>query len=222
MQPTYVSKTLIAASSNGIGSVSTAATSVVTVNSSVLDTSRRIVFYSTADASSMDFTVFGYGSSLSATLQSEVVIGSTASGLAATTTSDFYKVTSVTISTNANIPFLIGTSSVGGTPWQITDWHGSPSVIGAALTFTTSANGMTGSIELTMDDPTNTYPNPNLTVPGVIRSTSHVVAASTTSFGIANVDANSFFPVSAWRMTLTSSSSAAGSLYGTVIVTGPS
>jgi len=220
MQPVYVSKTLIAASSNGIGSVSTAATSVVTVNSSYLDTGRRIVFYSTADASSMRFTISGYNESVNTTLMSETVIGSTASGLAATTTADFYKVSAISVSSNANIPFIVGTSSVGGTPWKVVDWSGYTPAIGATLTFTTSANSMSGSIDLTMDDPTNTYSNPNLTVPGVIKSTSHVVAASTTSYGIANVDANSIFPVAAWRMTLTSSSSGAGSLYGTVMVSG--
>jgi len=222
MQPLYVSKNLIAASSNGIGSVSTASTSVVTVNSSYLDTGRRIVFYSTADASSMRFTVFGYNETVNTTLMSESVLGSTASGVAATTTADFYKVTAISLSSNANIPFIVGTSSVGGTTWKVVDWHGYTPVVGATLTFSTSANGMTGSIELSMDDPTGTYQNPNYTVPNVLRSTSHVVGCSTNSYGISNVDANSLFPVAAWRMTLTSTSSGAGTLYGTVMVSGVS
>lgn len=219
MQPIYVSKNLSAASSNGLGSVSTAATSVVTLNTSALDTGRRIVFYSTADASTMTFTVTGYGDQRTKAF-SETVTGSTASGLAATTTSDFNQLTSVSVSSNANIPFLIGTSSVGGTQWKLTNWQGAPPMqIGAALVFSTSANGMTGQIDFTMSDPTQTFPNG--AVPTVFNSTTHVsVAASTNTWGIVNADGQNLTPVAAWRLTITSSSSGAGTVSATVIQAG--
>lgn len=223
MQPIYVSKNLIAASSNGIGSVSTAATSVVTLNTSALDTGRRIVFYSTADASTITFTVTGYGDQRAAAF-SESVRGSTASGLAATTTSDFSRLTAVSVSSNANIPFLIGTSSVGGTQWKLTNWYGAPPMqIGAGLVFSTSANGVTGSIEFTMDDPTQVFPNGS--VPTVLFSTTHVsglssFAATTTSWGNVNTDGQVLTPIAAWRLTVTSSSSGAGTVSATVMQAG--
>ena len=220
MQPIYVSKNLSAASSNGIGSISTAATPVVTVNTSQLDTGRRIVFYSTADASSMTLTFAGQSEGLTAI--SESVVGSTASGIAATTTLDFQSVTSVTASSNANIPFIIGTSSVGGTPWKVTNWHISPMSLGGTITFSTSANGMTARYDITMDDPSGAYPCPTHgSVPIVYNSTSHIgVACSTDSWGVLNADANTVVPITAWRLTLTSSSSGAGTVSGAVLQAG--
>ena len=218
MNPVYLTKTLIAASSNGIGSISTAATPVVTVNTSQLDTGRRIVFYSTADASSLTLTFTGYGEATTTTF-SESVAGSTASGIAATTTSDFSQLTAVSASSNANIPILIGTSSVGGTPWQSVNTLISPVVVAAGLTFSTSANSMTASVEMSFDDPFQQI-NPNQSVPTVFASTTHVVAASTTSFGIVNSDGQVPVPFSAYRLTLTSSSSAAGSVKATILQAG--
>ena len=217
MQPIYVSKNLIAASSNGIGSISTAVPSVVTLNTSSLGTGRRIVFYSTADASSLTLTFKGYGENSLTTTFSEAVIGSTASGIAATTTADFIQLSSVAFSSNVNIPIMIGTSSVGGTVWHLTDWYINPGIICGRLTFTSSANGVTARYEVTLDDPTRTYPNPDFTVPNVFNSTSPVgTFASTNSMGVLCVDGNVGSPCAAWRMTMTSSSSGAGSAYGTV------
>lgn len=222
MQPIYVSKRLSAASSNGLGSVSTAAPSVVTLNSSLLDTGRRIVFYSTADASTMTFTVTGIGSQRSKSF-SETVVGSTASGVAATTTSDFLQVTSVAVSSNANIPFLIGTSSVGGTQWHLTNWQGTPPMqLGGMISLSSSANGMTGRIDITMDDPTLSYPCPNHgPVPAVFNSSSPIgQICSTNTWGIVNGDGNTLVPIVAWRLTITSSSSGAGEVYASIIQAG--
>ncbi len=210
MQPIYVSKLLGAFSSNGIGSISTASPSVVTLNTSNLDTGRRIVFTSTADASSLTLTFTGKGEQRTASF-SEAVKGSTASGVNATTTSDFISLSSVGVSSNANVPILIGTSSVGGTQWKLTNWHVTALAVGAALTFSSTAAAATGSIEFTMDDPTQTYPNPSsAAVPAVFTSTSHVsTPASTNSWGIVNSDANSITPIAAWRLTVTSTSTSA-------------
>lgn len=224
MQPIYVSKTLVAASSTIVGSVSTAATPVITVNSSnmPLDTQRRIIFTSTAaDTSTLTLTITGTNQT-GATF-SESVKGSTAgAGASATTTSDFLTVTSLSASSNPNVAILVGTSSAGGTPWQISNWNGYPPMqIGAAITLSTSANGMTGQIDITMDDPIRIYPNPTYTVPNVFNSTSHVsVAVSTNSWGIVNVDANNLVPIAAWRLTITSSSSGAGTVSASVLQAG--
>lgn len=220
MQPVYLSKTLAAASSNGLGSISTAVPSVITFNTSNLDTARRVVFTSTGDASSL--TVTFTGKTETGTIVSEAVHGSTATGINATTTADFLSLTAVSISSNANIPFLIGTSSVGGSPWKIVDYY-SPTnpAISAALIFSTSANGMTGSIEVTLDDPTNITSFTSRTVPFVFTSTSHVsVPASTNSFGVVNNDGNNLIPIAAYRLTVTSSATGAGTVFATVLQSG--
>lgn len=224
MQPIYVSKSLVTASTNIVGSVSTAATSVVTVNSSnmPLDTQRRIVFSSTAaDTSTLRLTITGTREG--GGVFSETVAGSTAgAGTAATTTSDFLTVTAISVSSNANVPILVGTSSVGGTAWKLTNWHVEPPMqIGGALTFSSSGNGMTGVIDLTMDDPTRTYPNPLFAVPTIFNSTTHLgVAGSSNTWGILNADANNLTPVAAWRLTITSSSSSAGTVSATIMQAG--
>lgn len=224
MQPIYVSKALGAFSSNAIGSISTAVPSVVTLNTSSLDTGRRIVFTSTAaDTSSLTITFTGLGEQRSQAF-SESVLGSTAgAGTNATTTSDFLSVSSVTTSSNANVPILIGTSSVGGTQWHLTNWQGAPPMqIGAMISFSTSANGMTGRIDITLDDPTLTYPCPNHgPVPAVFNSSSPIgQVCSTNTWGAVNADSNTLVPVVAWRLTITSSSSGAGMVYSSVLQAG--
>lgn len=219
MNITYVSKSLAAASSNGLGSISTAATSVVTLNTSNLDTARRIVFYSTAGSSTVTYTVKGIIEG--GGTQTETVIGSSTAGTAATTLWDYQSVTSVSVSSNMNIAAIIGTSSVGGTPWRLTDWDKDPIQLSAAITFSTSNNGMTGQIDITIDDPTSIYDNPFRTVPIPFNSTSPVgTAASTNSIGIVNVDGSAIYPVAAWRLTITSSSSSAGTVYANVMQAG--
>jgi hypothetical protein len=222
MQPIYVSKNLVAASSNGIGSISTAVPSVVTLNTSNLDTGRRIIFTSTAaDTSSLTLTFTGLGEQRSKAF-SESVSGSTAgAGTSATTTSDFLSVSSVTASSNANVPILIGTSSVGGTQWKLSNWHIAPHENCGYLHFSTSANGMQARYDVTLDDPTGTYPNPYFSVPIVFNSTSPVgTFTSTDAIGNICVDGNVMSPFTAWRLTITSSSSGAGTVYGTVLQAG--
>lgn len=223
MQPIYVTKQLVAASSNLVGSVSTAATSVVTVNSSnmPLDTQRRIVFTSTAaDTSTLTLTITGTREGGGTVVES--VRGSTAgAGTAATTTSDFLTVTAISASSNANVPILVGTSSVGGTAWKLTNWHVTPMQLGGAITLSSSGNGMTGFIDITMDDPTRVYPNNSFTVPNVYNSTSHLCTpASTNTWGAINIDINVQVPITAWRLTITSSSSSAGSINAAIMQAG--
>lgn len=225
MQPIYVSKTLSAASSNGIGSVSTAVPSVVTLNTSNLDTGRRIVFTSTAaDTSSLIIAFTGLGEQRSKVF-SESVKGSTAgAGTLATTTSDFLSVQSISISSNANIPILIGTSSVGGTQWKLANWHISPQILSAGLTFSSTTLSVSGSIEFTNDDPTLVYANPTSgAVPTVFTSTSHVsgpssIAPTGPAWGAVNNDGAVSAPIAAWRLTITSTSS--GSVFASVIQAG--
>jgi hypothetical protein len=235
LNPIYVSKTLVAASSNLVGAVSTAATSVVTVNSSnmPLDTQRRIVFTSTAaDTSSLTLTFTGTRQGGGTVVES--VKGSTAgAGTNATTTSDFLTVTSIGISSNANVPVLVGTSSVGGTPWQSVSVNISPPVIGAGLTFvsTAASNGsMSAQIDITMDNPFGPYGQirgpgglsaPINPVPTIFQST-HWQSITANNWDAINIQINpgGYVPISAWRLTITSSSSQAGSVNVTAIQAG--
>jgi|GEM_PF-5068957 hypothetical protein len=212
MQPIYVTKKITTlASSNLVGSVSTAATSVATVNSSnmPLDTQRRIVFTSTAaDTSSLKLTFTGTREGGGTVVES--VTGSTAgAGTNATTLSDFLTVTAIGFSSNANVPVLIGVSSAAGTPWKPANWQTTPINLSAAVVLNSSQASATW--EFTLDDVTGTYPNPNVTVPSVFASTgiSGAVGSSGANFGSSGTmtTASISFPVAYWRMTLTSSSS---------------
>lgn len=228
----YVSKALVAASSNFVGSVSTAATSVITVNSSnmPLDTQRRIVFTSTAaDTSSLTLTITGTRQGGGTVVES--VKGSTAgAGANATTTSDFLTVTSIAISSNANVPVLVGTSSVGGTPWQSVNLHVTPPIVGAAMTFvsTAASNGsMSAQLDVTLDNPYGPFggagglPTPTNAVPTVFQST-HWQSITANNWDAINIQVNpgGYVPIAAWRLTITSSSSSAGSVNVTAIQAG--
>lgn len=211
-QPVYVTKQiLVAASSNGIGSISTAATPVVSVNSSQLDTQRRIIFTSTAaDTSSLTLTFTGTHQGGGTVTES--VRGSTAgAGSNATTLSDFLSVTSVAASSNANVPILIGTSSVAGTPWVYGNTWVTPPSYSAAIAISSSL--ATATWEFTLADPCNVYPYPStaVTVPSVFASTgiAAAVGSSGASLGSSATLATGIHtgPITAWRVTLTSSSS---------------
>jgi hypothetical protein len=130
---TTVTKTLLAASSTAVGSISTAAGGTVTLSCATLDTARRISVFS-ASLSGPTYTITGlnqYGKQIT-----EVVIPSTTVVSVGTTTQDFLKVTSVVLScsiTNSSGGFLIGTSTSGGTPWMPIDTTRNPTNIGFTL-----------------------------------------------------------------------------------------
>jgi hypothetical protein len=230
-----VSKNLAAASSNKVGAVSTAATSVVTVNSSnmPLDTQRRIIFTSTA-ADTSTLTLLFTGTREGGGSATESVKGSTAgAGTNATSISDFLTITSIGISSNANVPILVGTSSVGGTVWQSANVFGNPVQIGGSLTFSSTANSMTASIDITHDNPF-VPPNPygggpggipsdlDASVPIVFTSTAFSGVGSNTwqSLNIVGGGSGQMVPIRAWRLTLVSSSSGAGTVTMTTIQAG--
>ena len=114
MTVTYVTKTLVALSSAGLGGVSTAATPVTTINSSVLDTARRIAIFSTAGSTSMAVTIIGVIEG--GGVKTEVIIGSSTANFQSNSIWDYVSLTSATVSSNPNIQVWFGTSSQGGTP----------------------------------------------------------------------------------------------------------
>jgi hypothetical protein len=155
--------------------------------------------------------------------RTEIVIGSSSANVQINSVWDYVSLTSVTASSAPNIPVWFGTSSMGGTPWKLCDWNKTPQELSGYITLSTSANTMSGQFDVTLDDPTFTIGrNPSITVPAVFNSTSVVgAAASTNSFGPLNVNAAGIpFPVAAWRLTITSSSTSAGSVSGAVMQAG--
>lgn len=227
MQPIYVTKQiLVAGSTNFVGNISTAATPVVTVNSSnmPLDTQRRIIFTSTAaDTSSLKLTFIGTQQGGNAVTES-IVGSTTGAGSVATTRQDFLTVTSIVASSNANVPILVGTSSVAGTPWQMANWQiGTPNF--SAQT-TINSSQMTASWEFTLLDITGTYPSgfsSAISSPIVFVSSgiTGAVGSSGATLGTSATStlAGMSIPIAAWRVTVTSSSSTYAT-YATVMQAG--
>ena len=214
MQPVYVSKNLIAASSTGIGTISSAGV-VSTLNSSSLGTGRRIaVWGSTSVATTFQIT----GTSEFGSVISETITGSSI-GTEVATTQDFLTVTAVTPGSTAitSTTGYIGTNTQGGTPWQVVDTWRNPTGLGFNVTPTTT--GIVASLEVTMDYPSynrqtslwagnNTLTGPR---PTISTACSSVTAAT---------NGNIAYPLAAWRITLTSTSSGAGTVNATVIQSG--
>ena len=217
MGVTYVGpKLLVALSSKGLGGISTTATPVTTINSSALDTARRIAIFSTASTStSITFVLTGVIEGGGTKV--ETIIGATNANLLANSQWDYTNLTSVVSSSAPNAPFWFGTSSIGGFPWRLADWTKTPQDISGQITFSTSANSMSGRFDVTLDDPTGVTVG-TASPPNVFNSTSLVgVQASTNSFDRLAVNpAGTPFPIAAWRLTITSSSTSAGSVSGAV------
>ncbi len=219
--PVSISKSLAAASSTGIGTLSSASPGVATLNSSSLDTQRRIIIWSTgATLASANFTVTGTregGGGGTGTTVTETITGP-ASNTVVTTTQDFLSVTTVSASSAIANQATIGTNTVGGTPWQSVNLDLTPIQLGGAITFSSSAVGMSAQIDLTMDNPFSfgTFapggtPAPLNNPPIVFVSTLFSTGTSSNHAGAINAIGQALItPIVAWRMTLTSSSTNAG------------
>lgn len=224
-QPIYFSKSLVAASSNILGSITSGAsnTAIFTttlLSSITLDTPRRIQLASSVNVSSgMTFTLTGIIEGGGA--KTESFFSSTG---AAITTLDYQKITSISVSSTPNIPFTIGTNTTGGTSWRILDYaHGGP--VGGTITFSSSSNSMTGSLEWTLDDPGGNWPiiRPGIQFPQPVPwgSSGPLTAATGAVQGLINLEGTLYTPAYAVRLTITSSSSTAGTVYATVLEQGP-
>lgn len=221
--PIYVSKNLIAASSTGIGTLSSASPGVATLNSSSLGTQRRVTIWSTgATLASASFTVTGTREG--GGVFSETITGPT-SNAAVTTTQDFLTVTSVAASSVIANTATIGTNTQGGTAWKPANLHVTPQQLGCQLTLSSTA--ILVSVEYTMDDPTlcgqaavaGGSAIPFNAVPVATTSTAFSSVAANT-WGLINVAGTQSLPIGWWRVTLTSTSSAAGTVNAGVIQAG--
>ena len=211
--PQYVTKSLITASSTTIGTFSSGGT--YTAVSSVLDTPRRVLIWGSSALGATSLTIVGFsGTATNLTPISEAVVTSTTVGATFESKQDFLLVTNVILSCGvASTTGYLGTSSHGGTPWQPIDNLGA---IGTGFYINPSSSLVSASFEYTMDYPS--YNNvtkqwSNTAVPGGPQPTVSSMGSTT------NVAAAGYllFPAAAWRMTLTSSSSTAGSVTMSVV-----
>ena len=218
---TTITKSLSLASSTSVGSISTAGGGTVTLSCVTLDTARRISVFS-ASLSGPVYTVFGQ-QVVNGPIISETITPSTTVVSVATTVQDFIKVTAVTLScaiTNSSGGFLIGTSTNGGTTWYQIDTTRNPINMSFQITPTSSLTQT--SFEYSQDAP-NYNPRTGLwdgcasptrgPLPTISSLGSSVIGPGTTQGFITT-------PIVSWRVTLSSCSSAFGSVGASVLQSG--
>lgn len=214
MLPINVSKYLPTGSTNAVGTFSSAG--VVTLGTgATFTTGRRVIV---VGSSALGATVKITGLSESGTPISESVASSTTPGTAVQTTQDFLSVTAVTVScAQASTTGFIGTSSQGSTPWYISDLTRNP--INFEFYVRPTSTGVTATLEYTFDYPSydvqgGLWNTQNSTAGPIAIASTVITALATAGFE------NKTIPLAAWRIVLTSSSSAAGGVAGTVIQSG--
>jgi hypothetical protein len=201
MPNTYLTKVMAAPSTTAVGTVSSAAVPVVTLNTSNFDTQRRLSFWSSAVALSSTCLVTVKGTMEGGIAISETIVPSTVATTANVSVQDFLSVTSVTVSCRPNSVLNIGLSSLGSTPWRVANSLADPFLIGFGLTYSSSAAAQTfAAVEFTLDDPTNVYdPVGGTFVP----AQPQISTAISTTGGAASGKID--FPVTAWRLTIDTS-----------------
>lgn len=241
MEPVTLNKSITTSSSGMLGSFSSgtvlytsgSSAAIGTSSGSVattLDTGRRIVVWSSAAVSdSLIVTITGLSDGGDAV--TEVILGSSAAGAVRSTIQDFQVVNSITFSSSLNVKMNIGTSSRAGTPWIVTNTWATPFDLTAAITLTSTANSVLANFECTLEDITQigtqgpnkllSSSNPRV-VPWYPTPFISQVAGSTyvSTTGDAITTANFTSPISAWRVTLTSSSSNAAQMGVSVLQAG--
>lgn len=213
MIPVYLSKNLAVASSTSVATISSAGT--VTLAGVTLATGRRIIQWGSS-LSNVTYTITGlneFGQTMT-----ETVVGSTANGGTTSTKQDFISVTAASVSGTLNsTTTYFGTSTTGGTPWQAVDTTRTSVNVGFSLDLTSTS--IIVSVETATEYPAfntqtrlwqggiNTGPVP------FISTAASSVAADT----IGQLSSGAF---ACYRMTLTSSSSASGTVTGTFLQAG--
>ncbi|SRR5713226_1855117 len=97
-------------------------------------------------------------------------------------------------------PVYITGSSVGSSPWKLANWQ-SNGLQQFGFAVLTSTGGSSGTIDVTLEDPTLVYPNPNSSTP---------TAFAFATWGASNTFLTGFssFSIAAYRLTISTLSSA--------------
>jgi hypothetical protein len=97
-------------------------------------------------------------------------------------------------------PTYITLASAGSSPWHLAGWQVTPPVFGFAVL---SSGGSNFQIDVTLEDPTLTFPNPNSSTPTAFQ----VLTGSSTTAGNQLVGLTSL-AIAAYRLTVNSLSGA--------------
>lgn len=212
--------------SGSSAAIGTSSGSVATL----LDTGRRISVWSSAAASdSLIVTITGVSDG--GDVVTESILGSSAAGAVRTTQQDFQSITSITFSSSLNVRMNIATSSQAGTPWITTNSWANPFDLTAIITLTSTANSAKANFECTLEDITQigvqgpnkllSSSNPRVVPWYPTPFISQVAGSTYVSTAIDAVTTGYFTsPISAWRVTLTSSSSNAAQMGVSVLQAG--
>jgi hypothetical protein len=204
-----LTKTLSAVSSTAVGSISSAATPVVTLNTSNYSTQRRLSLWSSvALSSTWVLTITGTREG-GATI-TESIIPSTVAGTPNVTVQDFLSVRSVSFTNStSNVSVVnIGLSSIGSTPWQVANTCATPFNIGFNLTYASSNATTSAEVDYTGQDIGVIFGPATAMSSFVPLNFSISTAISTTGVSTAGkID----FPVTAWRLTVNTTNSSATS-----------
>lgn len=201
-----IAKILTAPSSTAVGSVSSAATPVITFITSNFSTQRRLSLWSSVVALSSQWSMTISGTREGGWPISETITPSTVVGTPNVTTQDFLSVTGITTlnSTPDTSKVNIGLSSIGSTPWQIANTCATPFNIGFNLVYSSSNATTTAEVDYTGQDISPIFTGGSF-VPSIF---SISTAISTTGNSTAGkID----FPITAWRMTVNSTNSSTSS-----------
>lgn len=112
-------------------------------------------------------------------------------------------------------PIYVTQTSSGSSPWKLTNWH-SDGVMNIGFGVRTSGLTSTWQVDVTMDDPTNTFPSsagPTIFQSSQTGSSANGVLAGGSSNAIGNI----LMPIAAWRVT---NNSTAGTVTVTAVQTG--
>jgi hypothetical protein len=210
-RPTVITYSLAAALTTNVVNAATAGTSILPLVTTtvVLDNQRRLLITAAGNESANTFTVTGLNQA--GFTVSESLLGPNASTVA--TNVDFKTVIRVTSSAASGGTTSLGTllpaSTVtgvvsGSTLWNIVNWHADPVNIEVSGVVTTSASGITYSIQYCYDDPNNLPAGVGFPQPF---NHPTLVNATTTLDGSIND------PITAWRLAIVSGT-------GTVRATG--
>lgn len=189
MNPIRYTLSLGAASANAIALTQTP-TGNLTLNGALvsggvatLDVGRRVLITNNGDNSGVTFAIYG-------TNQTGNVIQETLAGANATTVQsllDYKTVTRISISSPSTGSLTVGTSSVGSTPWILTNYQMVPVSIGL---FCVVAGTVNYTVEYCGDDIQNSIPTP---LP-------HPYLTSKTTTEYSDIS----YPVVAYRLTVNS------------------
>jgi hypothetical protein len=97
-------------------------------------------------------------------------------------------------------PIYVTLTSSGSSPWRTANWHATPQQFTFAVY---STGGSNWQLDYTVDDPSQTYPNPNSTSPTAFQLlTASSTTAANQAIGISSL------AIAATRLTVNTASSA--------------